>query len=356
MEDINKTINNNLIDSLYECIRLEKFYLLRLLCISYYSEYKEDYTFMQIFNMIRDNRLEDLANSQKLIRILVTCNWATSYDLCLLWNKMSKGNYTWNNIKIVHEEPADFYCIINKPNENISNNLDLSKTILFRMEPNMENHPEKWSLEWAKPSVNKLLFCGSHDTHLNNIEWHLSKTYTELSTQEINKDIKLNNILSTVLSDKYSDIGHQKRVDFIKFLETKDVKVDVFGGNRFNWKSYKGSLKSHEKDNALFPYKYTFNCENHSIKNYCTEKLYDGILSECLVFYSGCYNIRDFIDDRAFVYLELSNFEKDYNIIKKAIQEDWWSARIPYIREAKKKILNELQFFPRLEKIISECK
>jgi ribosomal protein L23 len=39
-------------------------------------------------------------------------------------------------------------------------------------------------------------------------------------------------------------------------------------------------------------------------------------------------------------------------LIKKAIEEDWWSQRISYIKEAKQKILNELQFFPRLEKII----
>jgi hypothetical protein len=84
-----------------------------------------------------------------------------------------------------------------------------------------------------------------------------------------------------------------------------------------------------------------------------TEKLIDGILGECLVFYSGCFNAREYIDERAFVYLELSNFEEDYNTVKQAIAEDWHSQRLPYIREAKKKILNYLQFFPRLERIIN---
>ena len=93
--------------------------------------------------------------------------------------------------------------------------------------------------------------------------------------------------------------------------------------------------------------------ENHSIKNYYTEKLIDGILSETLVFYSGCFNARDYINDKAFVYLELSNFEHDYQIIKKAIEEDWHTQRLPFIKEAKQKILNELQFFPRLEKILN---
>ena len=40
-----------------------------------------------------------------------------------------------------------------------------------------------------------------------------------------------------------------------------------------------------------------------------------------------------------------------YQIIKKAINEDWWSARIEAIRREKKKILNELAFFPVIENI-----
>lgn len=104
----------------------------------------------------------------------------------------------------------------------------------------------------------------------------------------------------------------------------------------------------------MFPYKYVFNCENNSIKNYYTEKLIDGILAECLVFYSGCYNIKEFIDERAFVYLELNNFEDDYKKVKEAVEGNLWEERIPYIRAAKKKILDYLAFFPRLERIINK--
>jgi len=174
----------------------------------------------------------------------------------------------------------------------------------------------------------------------------------ELCNQNIEKDSLC--VLSTVLSDKYRDPGHIKRVDFVKFLESKGMEIDVFGGNRFNWKNYKGSLPYHNKDNALIPYKYTFNCENFGIKNYCTEKLYDGILAECLVFYSGCINVKDFVDEKAFVYLHLSNFEQDYLTIKKAIEENWWEKRLPYIQKAKLKILTEMQFFPRLESEINK--
>ena len=335
----------NVLDLLNECIEQKNFNTLRLLCIIYLHEYKHDKTFMKIFNSTKINTQDSTTK-----KILLKCNWCSSSELCNLWNKMSKGNYTWENIEIVSEEPADYYCIINKPSDDYE--IDKSKTILFRMEPYMEKHQEKWGTEWFNPNKDEFILCGTHETCINNVEWHLSKTYSELSNEDIIKNDNICNILSTVLSDKYTDIGQQRRVDFVKFLEKKGLDVDVYGGNRFLWKNYKGSLPAYKKDDALFPYKYTFNCENHSIKNYCTEKLYDGILAECLVFYSGCYNIRDTLDNRAFVYLELSNFEKDYNLIKQAIEEDWWSIRLPFIKMAKKQILEELQFFPRIKTII----
>jgi hypothetical protein len=161
--------------------------------------------------------------------------------------------------------------------------------------------------------------------------------------------------MSTVLSSRYQDTGHIKRIDFVKYLGKKKMQVDVFGfDNKWGHVNYKGSLPSLSKDDAMFPYKYVFNVENNSVKNYFTEKLVDGILAECLVFYSGCYNLKDFIDERAFVYLELSNFEADYNTIKNSIENNLWEERLPYIKEAKKKILDYLQMFPRLERIINK--
>jgi hypothetical protein len=41
-------------------------------------------------------------------------------------------------------------------------------------------------------------------------------------------------------------------------------------------------------------------------------------------------------------------------MIKQAIEEDWWSQRIEIIRKEKRKILDELAFFPTIDKIISQ--
>ena len=196
-----------------------------------------------------------LESDDGIKRILLYCSWTTSENLCDIWKKMSKDNdLSWDNIKIVSCEPADYYCIINRPPPNVK--FDKKKTILFQMEPNMETDVRQWGNEWANPKTEDFLFVGSHNLYLNNFEWHLSKNYQELSSEIIEKNDSLSNILTTILSDKYSDKGHIKRVDFVKFLEKKGINIDVYGGNKFLWKYYKGQLPYHEKNNALLPYKY----------------------------------------------------------------------------------------------------
>lgn len=308
-------------------------------------------SFSQLLSIVTKKKIityNTNTNTNPKIKVKILCSWTTSYEIREYFNKMSKGDYTWGNIQLVIENP-DFYVIIN----GVSGNeyFDPTKSIVFQMEPNMSKN-SSWG-QWSNPDPTKFFKVFTHSVDYNNLEWHLSKTYTELSTMKIEKLSENDSIISTVLSAKYTDIGHIKRIDFVHFMEKKGQIVHVYGDNKWNYKSYKGSLPMHQKDNGLFPYKYTFTCENHFIKNYFTEKLVDAILSECLCFYGGCYNVREFIDERAFVYLELSNFQKDYEIIQTAIREDWYSQRIDVIRKEKQKILNQLQFFPRLEKILT---
>ena len=283
------------------------------------------------------------------IRVKIYANWCTSEQAAALWSKMATGN----GIQLVAEEPVDYYVIVNRPPPNAV--FDKARTVVFQMEPKMDTR-DMWG-SWCNPDKQEFLkVCRHVDGEYNNVEWHISKTYAQLLSEPVVKLPELDGILSTVLSGKYVDIGHTKRVDFVKFLETKGVRVHVFGDNRWNYKEYKGALPYHCKDNAIFPYKYVFNCENHAISNYFTEKLIDGILGESLTFYWGCPNVREYIDPRAYVQLELSNVERDCETIRRAIREDWHTQRLPYIREAKRKILTSLQFFPRLERIIKSKK
>jgi hypothetical protein len=130
--------------------------------------------------------------------------------------------------------------------------------------------------------------------------------------------------------------------------------IDVYSKDNYNnIKSYAGTLLGDNKLNGLLQYKYYFMAENNSEYNYATEKIWEPILCECLCFYWGCPNLEDYIDSRAFIRLPLEDLEKSAQIMKQAIDEDWHTQRLPYIREAKEKIINELGFFPRLKKLLT---
>lgn len=286
--------------------------------------------------------------NKKIVKVI--CNWTTSFHLVQQWNKMSKDNKgNWDNVQITWKDnpTPDFYVIINSPYKNEF--FIPSKTIIFHMEPNLENE-SMWK-EWSTHRLDKTKFLKifDHSTSHNNCEWHLSKTYSELFD---NKPIEKTKDLSTVISGKYMDLGHIKRIDFVKHLEKQNIEIDVYGDNRWNYKNYKGKLPLWEKDNGLFDYKYHFNAENTEKNNYFTEKIIDAILAESLCFYWGCPNITNYIPEESFVRLDLCSFETDAEKIKKAIETNQWENRLPYIRQAKQTILNTLNFFPRLNRII----
>ena len=139
----------------------------------------------------------------------------------------------------------------------------------------------------------------------------------------------------------------------------------MFGkiNNIYKFKHNNGILPYHNKDDALLEYKYTLNVENSCERNYCTEKLYDAILSECLCFYAGCPNVQ--LDSRCFMRLPialtvssasdvpcLEDIHRCSDFIITTINNREWEKRISFIRREKMKIISWFSFFPRLEGLL----
>ena len=294
------------------------------------------------------------------IRVKMLCNWCSSKDLCNAWSNMCKRGYSWNNIEIVWDNSEiDYWVIINKPCDN--SYYDPKRTIVFQMEPWVNNESHLWGVktwgEWAQPDENKFLAVRGRKTKChNNAFWELELNLNEIIN--LKEDDRID-VISSMCSSKYFDEGHIARIDFLKFLEQKgDVKLDIYNwDNQYNFKNYRGSRNHYlDKSKGYIPYKYYFMVENNYEENFITEKIWEPILCETLVFYYGCPNVADYIDPEAFVQLDMNDFEKSYEIVKQAIEEDWWSQRIEAIRREKKKILNELAFFPVIENIILKRK
>jgi hypothetical protein len=278
-------------------------------------------------------------------KVKLICNWSSSEEVIRLWDKQSQGGGRWEDLQLVPDEKsADYFVIINFP--FAGEGFDPKRTIIFPMEP---AHGRAGWGPWRDPSPRKFLRVMSHDKHYNNIEWHLSKTYRQLMEEPVKKSL----VLSSVTSDLVAFEGQRKRVGFLQSLSDSGVPYDLFGrSNRFQIPNYRGPLPWVSKETGLMPYRYTFAGENCREHNYFTEKLIDAILAECLCFYWGCPNISDYIAPRAIIPVDLDRPQAAIETIREAIAENEWEKRIDVIRAEKKKILNELQFFPRLHRLL----
>ena len=295
-------------------------------------------------------------------RIKMLCNWTNCKQLCEEWSNMCETGFKWKNYELVWtdvKEDIDYYVIINYPPKD--SYFDPKRTIVFQMEPWVNDPSKSWGVKtwgkWAEPNPNDYLAVrGRKSDYYNNAFWQLELKLNDFQNIELFKKTK-ETIISSICSSKYFDEGHIARIDFLKFLEAKgDLQLDIYSqDNTHCFTNYRGVLSPYiDKSKGLTQYKYYFMIENNYEPNFITEKLWEPILCECLCFYYGCPNVTDYIDPRAFVLLDITDFEKSYQIIKQAINENWWSQRIDIIRQEKQKILNELSFFPTIDKIITQ--
>lgn len=301
------------------------------------------------------NSYLNLEHNQK-IRIKLLCNWCTSETLCKEWKHMMSNpdDLQWYNLEFTWQDNnIDFYVIINKPLSNQDIYVP-ERTIIFHMEPWCYDPTQNWGIkswgQWAIPDENKFLQVRSHKNFCNNAFWQLSTTYNDFKRTPIKKT----KILSSICSSKYFDPGHIKRIDFLKYMDNKDeLYLDIYNhDNNHKFKNYVGPHPPNFKDAGILPYKYYFMAENNIEPNFITEKIWEPIICETLCFYWGCPNISEYVDNRAYILLDLDDFEASYQIVKNAILNDEWSRRIEIIRREKQKILDYYQFFPTLERVL----
>jgi len=319
-----------------------------------YNETKANITLFSK-NPINDTKINDtkINNTKinKIIKIKLMCNWLSNTELIKLWNKF---NYENSNIEFVDTNDCNYYVIINKPQSN--DYFEPNKTIVFRMEPDTETNPH-----WDDWFVNKNSFkwFGDLSKYMNNNEWHLSLNYSTILNTNFHKN--KTKMLSAIVSNLMSSNGHIFRINLLQNLQTilSQNILDIFGRNsKHLFTNHLGELPYHCKDNGIIPYKYHIAIENTNLNNYFTEKLIDGILSECCVFYWGCNNINEYFDDKAFILLPYYSDDLQKTIIESiqlivnSINNDEYTKRLPYILTAKDKILKEYSFVNRLKKIL----
>ena len=255
------------------------------------------------------------------------CNYCSDEEIYQRVITMSPNNTgRWKNVNVVKDN-YDVFVIMNHPTHN---NYDKSKTIVFESEtpttrrtfPSFYNNQE-----------NEFLHVHKTQSFFNVDLWYHGMSFDEL-TNPLN--FEKTKTLSIINSNLNNLPGHIKRNNFINKLAYV-VEYDLYGRGYVANPRYLGALN--KKYEGLVNYKYTFNCENDFEPNYFTEKILDGIMCENLTFYHGCPNIKNFINENAFIELDLNNEQDSLYIIRDCIKTDIWKGMIPHIREEKRRIM-----------------
>lgn len=305
-----------------------------------------------------------------LYKIRAVCNWSSSGDLVRDWfAKMSENPQLCqsDNIRIVSDndndnKDYDYTIIMNKPWYPVQ--FDPSKTIVFQLEPWCYDEKSNWGVktwgEWAKPDKEKFMCVRDHKTYVNLLHWETLMTVEELETQEIVKKTSIghegkpdSHNVSIVTTSKYFDPGHIVRLDLVRYLEEHDYPIDVYGYDNYHkFKSYRGPHPSGNKNACILPYKYYLQCENNDEYNFITEKIWESVLSECVIFYWGCHNVSDYVHPDCYILLDPHDNARNLETIKKAIENDEWSKRIDTIKKEKKRLMATFNVFPILRQLI----
>ena len=152
--------------------------------------------------------------------------------------------------------------------------------------------------------------------------------------------------LSTVAASKqHKTRVHQRRDEFIRTLKSVFPELDIYG---------RGVRPIADKAEAIDAYCHHLAIENHIARHHWTEKLADCFLGLALPFYYGCHNAADYFPEESFVPIDIYRIEDTVACIRKIIRNKEYARRLPALREARRRVLEQYNFFAVISAIIAE--
>jgi hypothetical protein len=144
-------------------------------------------------------------------------------------------------------------------------------------------------------------------------------------------------VISTVCSERTGNVTlHSTRVDFTWRLKGDLPELDIFGH---------GVNPMNDKAEALDSYRYHIAVENHVYDHHLTEKLPDAFLGYTLPFYHGAPNAADYFPRESFIPIDINDYRRSLDIIKSHLANNEYEDRLPFIIEARRRVLEEENLF-----------
>lgn len=139
----------------------------------------------------------------------------------------------------------------------------------------------------------------------------------------------------------HPDELYSERKKVVEYFETKNEQFDLYG---YGWesehyKNYRGVVEN--KLETLSKYKYSICFENqHKIRGYITEKIFDCFFANCVPIYWGADNVFDYIPENTFIDWRKFSSINDMLIYVKNIKEEEYNEYLSNIA----KFLNSHEF------------
>lgn len=145
-------------------------------------------------------------------------------------------------------------------------------------------------------------------------------------------------VLSVITSNKKMTSDQRLRLKFIEYLKNNIEGMEVFG---------RGVRDVQDKSTILLRSKYHLAIENSRHPGYWTEKFTDPLLCGTQIIYSGAPNLSDKF--MSTVEIDLDNFEKSLETIKKTIQSNSWIQNVNQRCDDLQKFLSSENLFVLLD-------
>jgi hypothetical protein len=164
------------------------------------------------------------------------------------------------------------------------------------------------------------------------LPWYLGPCYDQLSSGDF--PAKTDDI-SVICSNKAMIGGHRRRLRFVEQL------LELSPMPRFG----RGFHDLPDKWEGLAPFRYSVAVENSRHDHYWTEKIADCFLAGTVPIYWGAPNIRDYFPADSMIVIDTLDPFEVARIIKTEATHEAYQRRLPALREAKRRVLEEYNLF-----------
>lgn len=129
-------------------------------------------------------------------------------------------------------------------------------------------------------------------------------------------------------------------------MEEQISELNRFGKG-YNWIDIKAD--------AIDDYEFHVAIENHYAPHVWTEKLADTFLGFAVPIYYGCPNVYDYFPEDSIILIDIYDVEGSIEKIKKIISTPGeYERRLPAIKEARRRVIEEYNLLAMIDKIVTE--